>query len=204
MLLQFSHSFCKKYAGKYDTMIETQADLLSSITQFHQTQTNNWEIARGQTLRWVQTKVLGSDYQLYSQKHVLGSLRYIETRFLRQGIAKTTEGEWHFKYTRFSLPKVTIQRKNDLVAQAVMETNWGWYGTLIFPDNVRFLWKPKDEAENEYCFLNLSGHELVSFYPRYSFLKLEAEVEIHPTALQNPRIPLLTVIGWFLVLLRMR
>jgi hypothetical protein len=188
-------------------MINTNTDILSKKHPLSLPFSRNWEITKGKMLLWKQPKRLRSEYQLHSQDHLWGSLNYENAHYIHRAIAKTAEEEWIFKYTRFSLPKVTVQMKNDLVAQAIIETNWGWRGTLIFNDGPRYTWQSTDHAQigsdNEFCFLTPEGHPVVFFRPRTGLFKLEAEVEIDPAVLHNPRIPLLTMLGWFLVLLRL-
>lgn len=181
-------------------MLNTIADRLTNPNSFSQ----SWERTEGQILRWTQPKRLRSDYLLRSNGQVLGTLQYENNHFIRRAAAKTAEGEWRFKYTRFSLPKVTISNQDNLLAEAILETNWGWYGKLDLPGNYRYVWKSTGSSENEFYFLTPEDHPVVYFRPRFGFFKLESEVEIESAVLHNPHLPLLTMLGWFLVLLRMR
>lgn len=190
-----------KYIGSY-SMINTNTKILTDTQPLSLTFSRNWETTKGQTLQWKQLKRFRSEYQLHSQDHVWGTLSFNDNQFIPRATATTAEKEWAFKYTRYTLPKVTVQKKNDLVAQAIIETNWGWYGTLIFADGHRYVWKSTDHAEKEFCFLTREHHPLLFFKPRTGLFKLEAEVEIDPAILHNPNLPLLTMLGWFLVLLR--
>lgn len=185
-------------------MLNTIADRLTNTNPFSQALSQSGERTEGQILRWTQPKRLQSDYLLRSNDQVLGTLQYENNHFIRRAAAKTAEGEWRFKYTRFSLPKVTISNNDNLLAEAILETNWGWYGNLDLPDGCQYLWKPTEPSENEFCFLTPEDHPVVYFRPRFGFFKLESEVEIDPAVLHNPQLPLLTMLGWFLVLLRLR
>jgi len=185
-------------------MINNTTDILNYTQPLSLPFSQNWEFTKGQTLQWKQPKRFHNEYKLHSQDHLWGTLIFDENQFISRATAKSAEQEWGFKYTRFTLPKVTVQKRNDLIAQAIIETNWGWYGTLIFADGPRYLWKSTDYAENEFCFLTSENHPLVFFKPHKGFLKFEAEVEIDPVVLPNPNLPLLTLLGWFLILLRMR
>jgi hypothetical protein len=184
-------------------MINTITDILTNTQSLPLTLSHNWEIIKGQTLHWKQPKRLQGEYLLQSQDHTWGILQCDENHFIRRANVKTAAEEWRFKYTRFSLPKVTIQIKNNLVAQAIIETNWGWRGTLILADNLRYTWKTTGYTEDEFCFLTKDNHPVLFIRPRTGLLKLEAEVEIDPAILHNPHLPLLATLSWFLVLLRM-
>lgn len=133
----------------------------------------------------------------------MGTLKYDDNHFIHRATAKTAEKEWVFKYTRLSLPKVTIQKGNSLVAQAIIDANWGGQGTVIFPCDRRYTWKSTGYTENEFCFLTPDHHPIVFFRPYTGLLKIEAEVEIDPAASHHPNTPLLSMLGWFLVLLRL-
>jgi hypothetical protein len=183
-------------------MINTNTNTLSNTHPLSLPFSQNWEITKGETLQWKQPKRFHSEYKLYLEDHLWGTLLLDENHLIPRATAKTANQEWGFKYTRFSLPKITVQKKHDLVAQAIIETNWGWSGTLILADGHRYLWKPTDYAENEFCFLTVEKHPLVFFKPRRGFLKLEADVDIDPVVLHNPHLPLLVILGWFMILLR--
>jgi len=183
-------------------MINT--NILSNTAPLSLPFSRNWEATKGQTLQWKQQKRLRSEYQLHSQDHLWGTLQFEKNQFLPRATAQTANQEWGFKYTRFSLPKVTVQKKNDLVAQAIIETNWGWRGTMILAEGPRYTWKSIEYAEKEFCFLSPDNHPMVFIQPYTSFLKLEAEVEIDPAVLHHPHLPLMVMVGWFLVLLRLR
>jgi hypothetical protein len=155
-------------------------------------------------MQWTQPKRLKNDFLLRSQDQIWGTLQYDDNSFIHQALARTAQEDWRFKYTRYTLPKVTIQKKNDIIAQAILETNWGWRGTLILPNHKRYSWTSTDDSDTEYQFVKSDGQALVIFRPRFGFLKLEAEVEIDPAFQRNPHLPLLTMVGWYLVLLRLR
>ena len=184
-------------------MINTNTNISTNTQSLTLPFSQNWEVTKGQTLQWRQPKRFRREYQLHSQDHTWGTMLFDENHFITRATAITAEKEWNFKYTRFSLPKVTVQKKNDLVAQAIIETNWGWCGTLILADGRRYTWKSTDHTENEFRFLTSNEFPVMYFRPRVRLFKIEAEVEIDPTVLHNPHLPLLTMLGWFLVLLRL-
>ena len=183
-------------------MADAIADLLISKQKFPRDLFHSWEIPQGQNLRWRQPKRLQRNYLFGFGDRVLGALEFEENYYLQRATAKTAAGEWRFKYTRYSLPKVTIQKKDNLLAETILETNWGWRGNLKFPGGYRYTWVPANFRENEYTFISAENFPVVRFWPRTRILKFESEVEINPAIYHDPHIQLLTMLGWFLILMR--
>ena len=184
-------------------MIEISDTFLTSHEVYHQSIWRGLEKTKGQTLSWRQTKRFKSNYLLKSQERVVGSLSFEGNNFIRRGIAGTDVGELRFKYSRFSLPKVTISTKESLLAEVILEANWGWYGSLDIPGGYQYKWKPSETTKNQYHFTDLDDYPIVTIKPRLGFFKFESEVAIDPASFGNPHISLLTMLSWFLVLLRL-
>ena len=115
-------------------MNDTNTEIWTCIQTRSLPLSRNWESTKGQFLHWKQPKRFQKKFQLHAQEYIWGTLTFENNQFIPRAAAKTADQEWAFKYTRFSLPKVTIQKKNELVAQAIIETNWGWHGSLVFDD----------------------------------------------------------------------
>ena len=182
-------------------MIKTNTELLTNIQTLSLPLSRNWESAKGQILLWKQPKRLHKEYHLRSQDYIWGTLHYDKNYIISRATAKTADKEWKFKYTRFPLPEVSVKKEKDLVAKATIETNWGWHGRLIFTNGPRYTWKSNDVDEKEFSFLSPQDHPVVFIKPRIGFFKVEVEVDV--TSLHSPHLPLLSMLGWFLVLLRL-
>lgn len=183
-------------------MTETSDTLLTNHQFFHQSVSRGLEKTKGQTLSWRQPQRFKSSYLLKSKDNVVGSLTFSGNNFIRRGIAGTEDGELRFKFSRFSLPKVTISTEGNLLAEVTLEANWGWYGSLVLPGGYQYKWKPSDTYKNQYHFTNMDDYPIVTIKPRLGFFKFESEVAIDPAGIKNPHIIMLTMLGWFLVLLR--
>jgi hypothetical protein len=183
-------------------MIEISDTFLTSHEYYHQSTSRGLEDNKGQTLSWKQPQRFKNNYLLISQDQVVGCLNFEGNNFIRRGIAGTEIGELRFKYSRFSLPKVLISTKESLLAEVILEANWGWYGSLDLPGGYQYNWKPSDTYKNQYFFTDKEDYPIVTFRPRLGFFKFESDVVINPTGYENPHLWLLTMLGWFLVLLR--
>jgi hypothetical protein len=184
-------------------MIETKYPLVTNHQYFLKSSLSILEKTKGQTLSWRQPQRFKRNYLLKSKDKIVGSLIFNGNNFIRRGIAGTEDGELRFKYSRFSLPKVTISTKGNLLAEIILEANWGWHGSLDLPGGYQYKWKPSDEYQKQYHFSDKDDYPIVIIKPRLGFFKFESEVEIDPSGIKNPHIVLLTMLGWFLVLLRL-
>ena len=183
-------------------MIETSNTLLTNHQYFHQSVSSELKKTIGQTLSWRQPQRFKNNYLLKSKDKVLGSLTFSGNNFIRRGIAGTEDGELRFKYSRFSLPKVTISAEGNLLAEVILEANWGWYGILDLPGGFQYRWKPSESYRNQYHFTGSDDYPIVTFKSRLGFFKFESEVDIDPTGINNPHLSLLSTLGWFLIIIR--
>jgi hypothetical protein len=183
-------------------MIETSESLLTDYQYFHKSVSGSSEKTIVQTLSWRQPKRFKSNYLLKSKDKVVGSLIFNGNNFIRRGISGTEDGELRFKYSRFSLPKVTITTKGNLLAEVILEANWGWHGFLDLPGGYQYKWKPSELYRNQYYFTGSDDYPIMTIKSRLGFFKFESEVDIDPAGINNPHLSLLTTLGWFLVLIR--
>jgi hypothetical protein len=183
-------------------MIETKYPLVTNHQFFLQSSLSVLEKTKRQTLSWRQPKRFKRNYLLKSEDKVVGSLIYNGNNFIRRGIAGTEDGELSFKYSRFSLPKVTISTKGNLLAEVILEANWGWHGSLDLPGGYQHKWKPSELFRNQYHFTSSDNYPIVTIKSRFGFFKFESEVDINPAGINNPHLSLLSTLGWFLVLIR--
>ena len=196
------HQYIKTIVFRKVFMIETSDSILTDNHIFHQSVSSSLEKTKGQTLFWRQPQRFKKIYLLKSVDKVQGSLTVYGNNFIRRGIAGTEDGELRFKYSRFSLPKVTISIKGNLLAEVILEENWGWHGSLDLPGGYQYIWKPSDTYKNQYYFTNIDNYPIVTIKPRLGFFKFESDVDIDPAGVKNPHIVMLTMLGWFLVLIR--
>jgi hypothetical protein len=164
---------------------------------------SDWSITKGQTLQLIQPIRFRYDFLLKSEKKILGRLQYKAGNSIRIADVTIAQTEWKYKFLPLSLPNVTIYKNENLFAHAVLETNWGWQGSLIISEKYFYRWRSIDHTDKELCFLSGGKKPVVFIRPRMRFLRIEAGVEIDNLSLHNPHLPLLTMLGCFLMLLRL-
>jgi hypothetical protein len=152
------------------------------------------------TLRWAQPGALSREYELRAGDEVLATLRWQKT-FGSLALAEAADGTWTFKRSGFLRPKVTVRAPGSEAEVAVFKPSWGGEGTLRFSEGRGYQWVNTSFWRSEWAFTNEAGEPLIHFKPEVAFFKQAAEVKVEPRAVTASDLPLLTVLGWYLMLL---
>jgi hypothetical protein len=180
-----------------------QSAILQARSSSRHASLHSLETAKEHAIRWIQPKRLAPYFELCSKQSLYGTLEYSGNR-TTIAIATVAEGRWRFKYTRFTLPQISISHNNKPDVETILEPGFDWSSTLKFSDGQRLFWRPIDQRELQWGFISTSGNPILSISPRPRFLKLEADVHLNPVSSAHPHLPMLVLLGWFLVLLRQR
>lgn len=150
-------------------------------------------------LKWVQPGALKMHYELRSADELAASLRF-RSSFGSFATAESADVCWTFKRVGFWQTSVTIRAcgANDDIA-VFRNNTWSGGGTLEFPDGRKILantnfWQTRLEFKTE------SGETLVEFETA-GLLHISATVEIKPRAVAMPELPLIVMLGWYLVVM---
>jgi hypothetical protein len=84
---------------------------------------------------------------------------------------------------------------------AVFKPGWGGEGALRFSDGPCYEWQHTSFWRSEWAFANEAGESLIHFKPGGAFYKQSAEVKVEPGAVALPELSLLSMLGWYLMLL---
>lgn len=153
-----------------------------------------------QPLRWSQPSALKREYELHAGDDVVATLRWQKT-FGSLALAETAGGSWTFKRSGFLRPKVTVRMLGSEMEVGVFKPGWGGEGTLRFSEGPCYEWQNTSFWRSEWAFANDAGESLVHFKPEPAFFKQSAEVKVELCAVALPELSLLTVLGWYLMLL---
>jgi hypothetical protein len=157
------------------------------------------EVAEG-VLRWTQPTALKREFELRAGDEVVGTLRW-QKAFGSLALAEAAGGVWTFKRCGFLRPNVTVRLPGSETEAAVFKPGWGGEGTLRLADGRCYQWQHTSFWRFEWAFANEAGEPLVHFKPEYAFLKHAAGVKLEPGAASIPDLPLLTLLGWYLMVL---
>ena len=153
----------------------------------------------GQSLKWEQPSALKMHYELRAGSDVVATLRF-RSSFGSYATAEGDDGCWTFKRVGFWQTKVTVRpcNSNDDIASFKNNT-WSGGGTLELADGRTFpattnFWQTKFGFETE------SGEKLIQFETS-GLLHLSVPVEIHPASINMSELPLMVMLGCYLIVM---
>lgn len=153
----------------------------------------------GQLLTWEQPSALKMHYELRAGSEVVATLRF-RSSFGSYATAESDDGCWTFKRVGFWRTKVTVRPcdSNDDIASFKNNT-WSGGGTLELADGRTFLattnfWQTKFGFETE------SADKLIQFQTS-GLIHLSATVEIELGAINLPELPLMVMLGCYLIVM---
>jgi hypothetical protein len=145
----------------------------------------------------------GDRHELRAGKDLVATLQLLKGASLFLGEA--ADGQWTFKRTGWLCPKVTVRRKDDTTDVITFTPSTG--GALEFPDGRRYFWAstqrgPFPSPPQEWSFKDTDGDVLVWMnLTGTAPVTLSAEVTVSRAALALPDLSLLTLLGWYVLVL---
>ena len=154
----------------------------------------------GIELLWEQDGLLSRQYELRGKDQVFAGLRW-EGSFGSLASATTESGSYTFKRTGFLRPRVTVRPSGADTEVATFQPNWLGHGPLLIQSARQYYWSNAGFWQAAWGFASPDGARLVEFRPRFSVARKITGVEIAPSALANPDVPLLAAFGWYLLVM---
>jgi hypothetical protein len=152
-------------------------------------------------INWLQPKVLKREYELRIGEQVAGTLRW-QKGWGSLALAEWNSNQWTFKRVGFWQPRVTVRIPGFEEDTAIFRPNWNGNGTLELVAGRRLNWVATRFWRSEWSFLLEDGTELVRFRPKFGLATVKARLKVKPAAHAVPELPLLLLLGWYLLLLR--
>jgi hypothetical protein len=153
-----------------------------------------------QDLAWIQPVRTQQAFELHAGDTVVATLR-LEHASLAIG-----EGDghrWTFQREGFWHPRVAVRLPDSDDNAATFQASWSGGGSLELRDRVlRF--GPANFWHSQWDWQDGEKQSLVHFKSQHGFLKMEGQVEIEPSAAALPELPLIVVLGWYLLVWRRR
>lgn len=150
-------------------------------------------------LQWVQPERLNRHFELRHGDDLLGTLRWEKAcGSLATGVV--AESQWTFKRGGFLRPHVTVREAGSPDTIAVFEASWG-AGTLECPGSRRFRWAPSDFWRSRWTWGCAGCPEIAAFSSDPKFMKKEGRLEVSTQGAELPELPLLALLGWYLLIL---
>jgi len=155
----------------------------------------------GQPMTWVQTNAKERTYELRLGDDVVASLRWQKPSG-SLALGEAADGIWSFKRVGFFSPKVTVRTAGPESDIAVFTPDWHvGKGTSEMAGGTRYRWAATSFWRSEMAFCNEAGQPLVQYKPERLLQLAAAKVEVTPAGAAVSELSLLTVLGWYLMLL---
>jgi len=148
-------------------------------------------------LLWVQPAALKTAHELHAGDEVVATLTF-QRGSLADAVA--ADGHWTFKREGFWHPRVTVRVAGTGTDLGVFRPRWMGGGTLESPGGKAIDLSPANLWQTEWAWREGESTPLV-FKGRHGLIKSGARVEIAGDAFQRSDLPLLVLLGYYLILL---
>lgn len=157
---------------------------------------------------WVQPKLSHRNFELRAGDLLFATLEF-QSAWGSLATAICSDGNWSFKRVGFFNPRVTVRSAGQETDLAVYRPKWtGTEGELAFLSGQHFHWKAANFWATQYAFVMPDGSPILTFKPGVEeghlsdFFKYQARVEIEPGVIRIPELPVLALLGWYLMILQ--
>jgi hypothetical protein len=151
-------------------------------------------------LSWQQPQALRCEYELRAGDELLATLRKTST-FGSAMDAEIGASRFTFKPEGFFRSRITVQETGAAGEPAVFQSGFCGGGRLALPDGRSYRWKMTSFwGSSRWAFVDDSDRPLVRFKSRNRLFRAGSDVEVGPGALALPELPVLILLGWYLLL----
>jgi len=158
-------------------------------------------------LFWEQPSVMDRSFVLRSGEDIIGTLDFTSA-FSSLGEATLGGEKWTFRKGGFLSPKVSVRRSGSKIDLAIYEPDWtGTQGEVRFSTGELYNWSVASIWGTMYTINREDGLELIAYLSgskkkKFSnIFKQQAQMIIAPEAWQIKELPILVLLGWYLVIL---
>ncbi|MFL6237570.1 MAG: hypothetical protein ACJ76N_30910 [Thermoanaerobaculia bacterium] len=149
-------------------------------------------------LSWQQPRAFRAEYELRAGDELLATL-WSGSSFGATMGAKIGASEFSLMTEGFFQDLIAV-REVGAVGVAAYFRKGAVEGQLALPDDRDCRWKVTSFWSSRWAFVDDSDRPLVSFQARSQFFRAGCDVAIDPGALVLPELPILVILGWYLLL----
>jgi hypothetical protein len=154
----------------------------------------------GQTLRWTQPNALRRRYELRAGSEVVATMRWEKT-FGSSAIAESADGNWTFRHTGIFRSRISARATGSESEVAVFKPNWRGEGTVQGPAGRSYQWSCTSFWRSQWRFARAEGETLIRVTPGSATFRQTADVHVEAGAAALPDLALLTLLGFYLIVL---
>src|SRR5262245_40785749 len=154
------------------------------------------EEVAGRALTWQEPFCGTRQSELRAGDEVVATLRW-KSALGSCAIAETAGGAWTLERRGIFNPTIAVRKTDSTIEVATMERRWNGCGTLQGPGGRRYQWSKPSFWGGEWNFTDDAGRVVMRFRPRV--LKSSAPITIEAAGASAQDVPLLLVVGWYLI-----
>ena len=154
----------------------------------------------GATLEWTHPEVQKRAYLLNAGTETVANLAW-QKQEGSLALAETADGSWTFKRVGYLNPHVLIRDAQTGGRAGRFDASATGSGMLELPDGRHFKWS-SNLWRAEWGWRTTSGEEIMRFHRSFDVIeKREGNVQIKHPDLAGAHLPLLTILGFYLIIL---
>lgn len=155
-----------------------------------------------QELVWVQPRARTLAYELYAGETLVATLSWQKGS---QAEANAAGCQWIFERGGFWHSRITARAADSDAEVAALTSRWDGTGTLECAGGRRFRWSAENLWHTQWAWQDADGIPLMHFGGKPGAEKggraSKGVVELTPAAVALTELPLLVLLGWYLVVL---
>ena len=148
-------------------------------------------------LHWQQPKFGADHYQLLVGDHQLAEI-YWTKMFSDQATARTSRASWNFARLGFFRSGIRAEDAATGIETARIELNWWDSGEITCAGGRKFTWQKLGFWGDRWVFTAEGGGKLFDFWFGMHWFKRTGDVLLSPGAGEEPELPLLICLGWYM------
>lgn len=154
-------------------------------------------------LTWTRTRHFPDAWELRAGGELIGALKW-PRMFSSRAEGRTSNARWVFRSPGIFSRRIEVIDETTSVGAAVLERKFGGKGDLTFPDGRRILWTFEGWVPRMPLFATTDGFPIMRFHHRFGWFRRQESIEIDPTARAMKELPLLALLGRYLMVLHRR
>lgn len=152
--------------------------------------------AAGRSLAWVETQKFPRSYQLLADGDLFATMHW-ESIWKSRALAQAADARWALEHQGFFHNRVEISEAGSGAVLATFKSGWAGKGQLLLPDGRQFRWGRPSFWATDMAFRDERGSILLRYKTR--LLSTGSQVLIEPIAFGMRELPLLVLLGWYLM-----